>query len=63
MTTHGPLASVRNAGTQESNIVEAWSEGYMVGSLIILILITLANMRPGVLLHKLILIEVRPETC
>lgn len=31
----------------------------MVGALIIMMCITLANMRKGVLLHKLILLEVR----
>jgi len=40
--------------------VEAWSQGYMVGSLIIMAGITVANMRRKVLLHKLILIEVSP---
>lgn len=40
-------------------VLEAWAEGYMVGSLIIMTCITIANMRRGVLLHKLILIEVR----
>jgi uncharacterized membrane protein YkvI len=39
-------------------ILEAWAQGYMVGSLIIMSCITLANMRRGVVLHKLILIEV-----
>lgn len=38
--------------------LEAWSQGFMIGALIIMIGITLANMRRGVLLHKLILIEV-----
>lgn len=38
-------------------ILEAWAQGYMVGSLIILSCITFANMRKGVLLHKLILLE------
>jgi hypothetical protein len=38
--------------------LEAWSQGFMVGALVIMIGITLANMRRGVLLHKLILIEV-----
>ena len=33
-------------------ILEAWAQGYMVGSLIIMSFITLANMRRGVLLHK-----------
>jgi len=40
-------------------VLEAWAEGFMVGSLIIMSCITLANMRRGVLLHKLILLEVR----
>lgn len=39
--------------------VEAWAQGFMVGALIIMSCITLANMRRGVLLHKLILVEVR----
>jgi hypothetical protein len=39
-------------------ILEAWAMGYLVGSLIIMAFITLANMRRGVLLHKLILLEV-----
>lgn len=45
----------------ESNalIIEGWGQGYMVGSLVILICITVANMRRGLLLHKLILLEVR----
>ncbi|GAM86362.1 hypothetical protein ANO11243_043760 [Dothideomycetidae sp. 11243] len=37
--------------------LEAWAEGYMLGSLTIMAAITLVNMRRGVLLHKLILIE------
>ncbi|KAK3986025.1 hypothetical protein QBC44DRAFT_297936 [Cladorrhinum sp. PSN332] len=37
--------------------LEAWSQGFMVGALIIMCGITLANMRRGVLLHKLILLE------
>lgn len=38
--------------TSEGLIIEAWSQGYLVGSLIIMTFITLANMRRGVLLHK-----------
>lgn len=38
--------------------LESWSQGFMVGALIIMTAITVANMRSGVLLHKLILIEV-----
>jgi hypothetical protein len=39
--------------------VEAWSQGLMVGALLIMISITASNMRSGSLLHKLILAEVR----
>jgi hypothetical protein len=39
-------------------ILEAWSQGLMTGSLLIMAAVTYANMRPGVLLHKLILLEV-----
>ncbi|WPH00779.1 Hypothetical protein R9X50_00360900 [Acrodontium crateriforme] len=38
-------------------IIEAWAEGYMVGSLIIMACVAFANMRRHVLLHKLILLE------
>ncbi|KAF9895352.1 hypothetical protein FE257_000256 [Aspergillus nanangensis] len=38
-------------------VVEAWGEGVLVGSLIIMIAITAANMRRNVLLHKLIVAE------
>lgn len=39
--------------------LEAWAQGFCVGALIIMAGITVSNMRRGVLLHKLILIEVR----
>lgn len=39
-------------------VLEAWSQGLMTGSLVIMAAVTFANMRPGVLLHKLILLEV-----
>lgn len=38
-------------------VLEAWAQGYMVGSLIIMSCITMANMRKGAVLHKLILLE------
>jgi hypothetical protein len=38
-------------------ILEAWAQGFMVGALLIMAAITVSNMRRGVLLHKLILIE------
>jgi hypothetical protein len=39
--------------------LEAWSEGFMVGALMMMACVTVANMRRNVLLHKLILVEVR----
>lgn len=44
----------------EGGFLEAWAQGYNVGSLIILILIVFCNYRSGIWLHKLILLEVRP---
>lgn len=38
-------------------IAEAWSQGLMVGALVVLIMLTIGGMRGGVLLHKLILAE------
>jgi hypothetical protein len=52
----------RAHATAEDFVVESWSEGFMVGALIIMACITIANMRKGVLLHKLILAEVRKPT-
>ena len=42
----------------EALILESWAQGYMVGSLIVMAAITVANMRRGVLLHKFIFLEV-----
>lgn len=39
-------------------ILEAWAQGCMVGSIMIMLCITVSNIRRGVLLHKLILLEV-----
>ncbi|KAI9923322.1 hypothetical protein MW887_003723, partial [Aspergillus wentii] len=41
-------------------VTEAWGQGFMVGALIIMLAITLANMKRHVLLHKLIVVEVQP---
>ncbi|KAK4501278.1 hypothetical protein PRZ48_007085 [Zasmidium cellare] len=41
----------------EGLTIEAWAQGYMVGSLIIMACVAVANMRRHVLLHKLIVIE------
>jgi hypothetical protein len=39
-------------------VLEAWGQGMMVGALVVMSAITVANMRKRVLLHKLILTEV-----
>lgn len=42
----------------EALVLEAWGQGMMVGALVVMAALTIANMRKGVLLHKLILAEV-----
>ena len=42
----------------EGLVLEAWAQGFMVGTLVFMACITVANMRRRVLLHKLILAEV-----
>lgn len=48
----------RENASDDALVLEAWSEGSMVGALMIMSFVTIANMRRGVLLHKLILLEV-----
>lgn len=40
-------------------VLEAWGQGLMVGSLLIMAVVTLSNMKRHILLHKLIFAEVR----
>lgn len=40
-------------------VLEAWGQGLMIGSLLIMAAITFSNMKKHILLHKLILAEVR----
>ncbi|KAG9187402.1 hypothetical protein G6011_05273 [Alternaria panax] len=47
----------RESMTTEGGFLEAWAQGFNVGSLIILILIVFCNYRSGIWLHKLILLE------
>ncbi|MCJ1376982.1 hypothetical protein MMC17_000072 [Xylographa soralifera] len=47
----------RGSLSLNGDILEAWAEGFHVGALIILILIVFCNIRRGVWLHKLILLE------
>ena len=50
--------SWRTFASDEDFILEGWAQGFMVGALVIMACITIANMRRKVLLHKLILVEV-----
>ena len=53
--TFGDWRDVHNT---ESYIVEGWGEGFMFGALLMMVIITVVNMRRGILLHKVILLEV-----
>jgi hypothetical protein len=41
-------------------VLEAWVQGFMLGSLLIMAAVTVCNMKKHILLHKLILAEVGP---
>jgi hypothetical protein len=58
MPADGMTLDVKKPTDPAGVTLESWSEGFMVGSLIIMACVTVANMRRKVLLHKLILIEV-----
>ncbi|KAH6708832.1 hypothetical protein BKA61DRAFT_645844 [Leptodontidium sp. MPI-SDFR-AT-0119] len=51
------MAEVAKPTDPNTLIVEAWAQGFMVGSILIMLCITISNYRCGVLLHKLILLE------
>jgi len=55
----------RERATAQSLIVESWSQGFLVAALLIMACITIANMRAGIFLHKMILLEVSlgPGAC
>lgn len=52
------MVPVTKPSNADGLVLEAWAQGYMVGSIIIMLCITISNYRRGVLLHKLILLEV-----
>jgi hypothetical protein len=56
--SHSFNGSWRKNATVSAFILEAWGEGCMFGALMIMACVTVANMRKGVVLHKLILLEV-----
>lgn len=47
----------RKHATREDLVLESWSQGFLVGSLMLMSCLTIVNIRRGVLLHKLILAE------
>ncbi|KAH1969786.1 hypothetical protein KXV92_008093 [Aspergillus fumigatus] len=49
-----PPASGDRPANPDILIVEAWGQGFMVVSLILMIAITVANIKSGVVLHKMI---------
>lgn len=55
------FGSWRDVDNTEAYILEGWGEGFMFGALLIMVIITVANMKRGVLLHKVILLEVSDE--
>lgn len=58
----GNPGSWRDNATVEMFIIESWSQGFLVGALLIMACVTISNMRAGIFLHKLILLEVRQST-
>jgi hypothetical protein len=48
----------RDVNDPEALILEGWGQGCMFGALLIMAIITVTNMKRGVLLHKMILLEV-----
>lgn len=57
----GNPGSWRDNATAEAFVVESWGQGFLVGSLLMMACITISNMRAGIFLHKLILLEVCQE--
>jgi hypothetical protein len=48
----------RSGLSVDGGYLEAWAQGYHVGSLVILMLIVFCNYRSKIWLHKLVLLEV-----
>ncbi|KAJ5815102.1 hypothetical protein N7474_006879 [Penicillium riverlandense] len=47
----------RDSKSADTFAIEGWAEGFIIGALMLMSLITVANMRRGVVLRKLILLE------
>ena len=55
----GEPGSWRKHATVDAFILESWGQGFIVGALLIMALITISNLKRGIVLHKLIFVEVR----
>lgn len=56
--SHVPRDIHRLEDNPDGLVLESWSQGVIVGSLVAMAAIAASNMRRGVLLHKLIFLEV-----
>ncbi|KAL4758539.1 uncharacterized protein BDW70DRAFT_152353 [Aspergillus foveolatus] len=55
-----PNGQISHPTDPDNPVLKAWGQGLMVGPLIIMAAVILANMKGHILLHKLILVEVVP---
>ncbi|KAL5366224.1 hypothetical protein BJX96DRAFT_169758 [Aspergillus floccosus] len=57
MSSSSASEHVSRPSDPDSLVLEAWGQGLMVGSLVVMAIITVANMKRRILLHKLIFAE------
>ena len=53
------MIQVSKPSNPDGLVLESWGQGFVFGALTIMIFVTLCNIRRRILLHKLILLEVR----
>lgn len=53
-----PTDHVARPSDPDGLILEAWGQGLIVGSLVVMAAVTISNMKKDILLHKLIFAEV-----
>jgi hypothetical protein len=51
------MSDVGRPTNPDGLVLEAWGQGFMLGSLLIMAAVTVCNMKKHILLHKLILAE------
>ena len=61
MPTPVPAGTCAKPTDVDLIIEEAWSTGFCIGAILIMVAFTVSNLRPRVILHKLILLEVWPQ--